>query len=73
MPYALRVDKLERDGTIRVRHIFFGETEAECRELCGRHAEGCQAFAPALKSGTIIDTVKQISEIPEWGVAGDDD
>jgi hypothetical protein len=67
MPFSLTVDKLEDDGTIRVRHIFFGETEEECEDLRDEHGAGCKAFGPALerKEG-VIEEIEEIDEIPEW-------
>jgi len=66
MPIALTVDKLEPDGTIRVRHVFFGETLAECEKLRDKHASGCAAFGPALEHETVIEETEEIDEIPEW-------
>jgi hypothetical protein len=67
MPVSLTVDKLEDDGTIRVRHIFFGETEEECEKLRDEHGAGCEAFGPALDRNTVIEELEEIDEIPEWG------
>lgn len=66
MAVSITVDKLEDDGTILVRHIFFGETESEARETMLEHAEGCKAFGPALKDDRVIETVDEDAEIPEW-------
>jgi hypothetical protein len=66
MPIALHVDKLERDGTIRVRHIFFGDTLAECEALRNEHGAGCRAFGPALEQNHVIEEVEDIEEIPQW-------
>lgn len=70
MAFALTVDKLEADGTIRVRHIFYGETIEECERLRDQHAEGCRAFGPALDEDRVIEESEEIDEIPEWS---DDD
>jgi hypothetical protein len=66
MAYALHVDKLDSDGTIRVRHTFYGETEAECETLRDAHGEGCKAFGPALQQEKVIQDFEEIDEIPEW-------
>jgi hypothetical protein len=68
MAIQLTVDKLEADGTIRVRHVFFGETIEECETARDRHGAGCQAFGPALKRGDkgVIEFWTEIDEIPEW-------
>jgi hypothetical protein len=68
MAIQLTVDKLEADGTIRVRHVFFGETLEECETARDQHGAGCQAFGPALKRGNkgVIELVEEIDEIPEW-------
>ncbi len=54
MPIALYVDKLEPDGTIRVRHVFFGDTLSQCEKLRDQHAGGCKAFGPAIEQNAII-------------------
>lgn len=66
MPYSLTVDKLEDDGTIRVRHVFFADTVDECEELRDQHGAGCAAFGPALERETVIEEVEEIDELPEW-------
>lgn len=68
MAISLTVDKLEADGTIRVRHTFFGDTLEECEHLRDEHAAGCQAFGPALKRGHkgVIEVAEEVDEIPEW-------
>lgn len=66
MAWALHVDKLEPDETIRIRHTFFGETQTECRELASEHAHGCKAFGPALEAEKVIEEWEEIDEIPEW-------
>jgi hypothetical protein len=68
MAFSLTVDKLEADGTIRVRHVFFGDTLEECEHLRDEHAAGCQAFGPALKRGHkgVIEVAEEVDEIPEW-------
>ena len=66
MAVQLTVDKLEADHTIRVRHVFFGETLEECEELRDKHGAGCKAFGPALQVGKVIELVEVIDEIPEW-------
>jgi len=66
MAYSLTVDKLEDDGTIRTRHIFYGDTEEECQELRDAHGAGCEAFGPALDRGRVIEQTEEIDELPEW-------
>ena len=66
MAFALHVDKLDPDGTIRVRHTFYGETEEECEELRDQHSAGCKAFGPALQQDKVIEEFEEVDEIPEW-------
>ena len=66
MPIALHVDQLEDDGTIAIRHTFFGETLHDCERLRDEHAAGCPALGPHLKSGRIIEVTEEVDEIPEW-------
>jgi hypothetical protein len=70
MAFALTVDKLDDDGLIRVRHVFYGETEEECETLRDAHGAGCKAFGPALDQDRVIEELEEIDEIPEWS---DDD
>jgi len=72
MAVQLTVDKLEADGTIRVRHTFFGETIEECERLRDEHAGGCKAFGPALDRKMVIEETEEIEEIPEWSDDDDD-
>jgi len=65
LAFELSVDNLERDGTIRVRHLFYGETIAECERLRDAHAAGCAALGPALDLGHVIETLEEIEELPE--------
>lgn len=66
MAYALHVDKEELDGTIRIRHTFYGETQEECEQLRDQHGDGCKAFGPALQTERVIEDWEEIDEIPEW-------
>jgi hypothetical protein len=66
MPVSLTVDKLEPDGTIRVRHVFYGETIEECEKLRDAHGAGCQAFGPALHKKMVIEEEEEIDELPQW-------
>lgn len=66
MPFALNVDKLDREGKISVRHIFYGATQEECEQLRDAHGAGCQAFGPALNEGRIIEEFEEIDELPQW-------
>lgn len=66
MAVKLTVDKLEADHTIRVQHVFFGETLEECEALRDKHGAGCAAFGPALQADKVIEIAEEIDEIPEW-------
>jgi hypothetical protein len=73
MAYALHVDKEESDGTIRIRHTFYGDTLEECERLRDHHGEGCKAFGPALDQGRFIEESEEIDEIPEWEADDEDE
>lgn len=73
MAIALHVDKLESDGTIRVRHTFYGETIEDCIELRDEHGAGCRAFGPALDREDVSETEEDIDEIPEWEDSEEDE
>jgi hypothetical protein len=73
MAFALHVDKLEDDGTIRVRHIFYGETREDCERERDAHGAGCAAFGPALRADRTIEEFEDIDEIPEWEDGDEED
>lgn len=73
MAFVLHVDKLEDDGTIRVRHSFYGDSEEECQELRDAHADGCKSLGPALKQDRTIEEIAEIDEMPEWEDSDADD
>ena len=71
MAIALTVDKVDAGGVVYVRHIFYGETLADCEELRDRHGEGCKAFGPALAAGKVVEEHETIDD-SEWPEYDDD-
>lgn len=51
MPVALNVDIFEDDGSVKVRHVFFGEDEDEAQEAMEDHMESCHALRTAEEEG----------------------
>jgi hypothetical protein len=66
--YALHVDKVNPNGTVDVRHTFYGDSEKDCERKRDQHGEGCRAFGPALEAGTVAQHFEEIadSERPEY-------
>ena len=65
MALALLAFKIEKDGTCKTKHTFYGETERECDELMEAHAAHCPEFGPAVKRGDVISYYIEIDEIPD--------
>ncbi len=66
MAIALHVDTCESNGTILIRHTFFGETLKECENLRDEHSAGCKSFGPAMANDNVIEWDEEVDEIPEW-------
>jgi hypothetical protein len=75
MAVALHSYKIDKDGKIRVEHIFYADTEDAADQLMTGHAEGCQAFGPAVDAGRTIEVLDEDAEVPtvEDLEADDDD
>ena len=60
MPFALHIDVVpEKGGKIAVEHVFYGYTEAECRQVFATHADGCEFLGPAIEEDRIEKNSKQ--------------
>jgi len=59
-------------GRASVGHMFYGETEAECRENFAAHAKGCRFLGPAIAEGRIDEALERLDpdEWPEFDAAG---
>jgi hypothetical protein len=62
---ALHSFKLDRDGVIRVEHVFHGATEAEAQKLLEAHAAHCPEYGPAYRAGETIEIPVETDELPE--------
>lgn len=73
MAYKLEVDVIDRDGTIKVTHTFWGQTEEEVRENLREHQADCAYFGAAVRDDRIIEDLEEIDddELPE--ADGDDE
>lgn len=69
MPTALWSVKIDRDGKIRVAHVFFGEDDAEAEANLKAHADVCPKFGPAYKNKETVEIHVKIDDLPE----GDED
>ena len=63
MAYALEVAIIDAgDGTIKVSHTFWGETEREVRTYFREHQQSCEYFASAVKEGRTIEDLEEIDD-----------
>lgn len=65
MTVALHSYKIDRDGTITVRHTFYAATEDEAEDLMDAHADGCAAYGPALDKGDTIEIFEEVPAAPD--------
>ena len=66
MPYELHIDVVpEAGGKIHVEHVFYGYTEAECRQAFATHADGCEFLGPAIGEDRIEEELIEIDE-DDW-------
>jgi len=68
MAFALEVAIIDGgDGTIKVSHTFWGETERECRTYMREHQNSCEYFAAAIKEGRTREDLEEIDddELPD--------
>ena len=59
------------DGTIKVGHQFYGETEAEVMTYRREHIASCEYFKKAEEEGRVLEELEEVddSELPdpdEW-------
>lgn len=68
MAYELEVLIIDAgDGTIKVSHSFFGETEEEVRTYYREHMQSCEYFKAAVSEGRAIEELEEIEddELPD--------
>lgn len=66
MSFALYIDVIpEGGGRVSVTHIFWGETEEECRENFAAHAKGCNFLTPAIAEDRIGEELERVKP-DEW-------
>ncbi len=66
MPFALHIDVVpEKGGKIAVEHVFYGYTEAKCRQVFATHADGCEFLGPAIEEDRIEEELETIEE-DDW-------
>jgi hypothetical protein len=69
MAFALYVDIVpEGGGPVSVTHVFWGDTEEECRATFESHAKGCEFLTPAIAEGRIEEEIEEVDddERPEY-------
>jgi hypothetical protein len=62
MAIALNVDIFDADGRVIVRHVFFGEDEAEAEELKQAHLKACSEFRAADAEGRTGEFTEDIDD-----------
>ncbi len=62
MAFALTVDIIDPDGSIKVEHVFFGETEEEARTYLDHHLATCDYFKAAEREGRTIEDLEEIAD-----------
>jgi hypothetical protein len=65
MPTALYSFKIDRDGEIRVAHVFFGKDDAEAEANLKAHADVCPKFGPAYKQKETVEIPVEVEDLPE--------
>jgi hypothetical protein len=61
---CIEVYIIDTDRTIKVKHEFYGRTEAEAREYLEHHLQSCTYFKGAWDAGDIIEVVDDEAELP---------
>jgi hypothetical protein len=72
--YALTLDCWDRNGEVKVRHIFYGSTEEECRYLADKEMDEDGYLADAEEHGRTGEFLEHIggSEVPSAEDYADD-
>lgn len=68
MAVKITVDVVDPvDQTIKVSHIFWGETEEEARTYYTEHLASCEYFRAAADDDRVIEEIEEIDddELPE--------
>jgi hypothetical protein len=64
MAYELHAYLLTPEGEIHVKHIFYGETEAEAESHFDAHVRSCPNFGPGEREGRVISWIEEVDELP---------
>lgn len=62
MATALNVDIFDADGRVIVRHVFFGENDAEAERLKQAHFKACSEFRTADAEGRTGEFTEEIDD-----------
>ena len=73
MAAGISVDIIDTDGTIKVTHTFWGDSEGEARHAMEEHAAECPYFSAALADDRIIEDVDLRAERPEVEEEGEEE
>lgn len=65
MATALWSFKLDKDGRIRVAHVFFGDTDEEAQATLKAHADICPKFGPAFRNKETVEIPVELDDLPE--------
>ena len=59
---TLVLDRFNKDGSVSVRHIFYGDDEDEVIRIRNEHVNGCEALTKAEQEGRIGEFLEEIED-----------
>jgi len=63
MPYAIESSIFEND-VCTVRHVFFGETEADAEKMRKHYLESCEYFRAAVSEKRVDEETFEVDRVP---------
>ena len=64
MAWKIEAYKIDEDGRIRIKHTFYGHSEAEADRYFEEHQSVCKKFGPAVEAGRVVTFSEEIDDIP---------
>ena len=65
MAVEIEVYIVDRDGSIKVKHSFYGETYAEAHEYLEHHKASCSYFKTNYDEGNVVEFVDEEVDVPD--------
>ena len=67
MPFVIVVDVIpEGGGDVDVTHVFWGDSESECRRKYDAHAKGCEFLTPAIADDRVEEETFDLEDGGEY-------